>query len=82
MPWQEIWTALHTRPFEPFRLLMSDGTTYEVRHPELVMLGMRSLHLGIPARNQEELLYERAHILALSHITRLEPVDAARRAES
>ena len=36
------------RPFEPFRIEVSDGTVYEIRHPELVMVGLGSLIIGIP----------------------------------
>ena len=77
MPWQEIWTALHAWPFEPFRLLMSDGRTYEVRHPEMVLLATHSLHLGIPASEHEQLVAERLDVLALAHVTCLQPLDGA-----
>jgi hypothetical protein len=75
MPLQDIRAALQARPFEPFLLVMTDGRTYEVRHPELVMLGFQSLAVGIAPQNAEEPVYERVQILALSHITRLEPVE-------
>jgi hypothetical protein len=31
---QTFRELLTTRPFKPFRLVMSSGETYEVRHPE------------------------------------------------
>ena len=37
---QEIQRIRATQPFEPFRLLVADGNTYDVRHPEnLAMTG-------------------------------------------
>ena len=33
----DVLEALRRRPFEPFRIQVSDGSTYDVRHPELVL---------------------------------------------
>lgn len=37
---------LRTRPFAPFRVCVSDGASYEVRHPELVVVGPAFLSVG------------------------------------
>jgi hypothetical protein len=34
MTTQEIQRALSTQPFEPFRIMVADGRTFDVRHPE------------------------------------------------
>jgi hypothetical protein len=34
MTTQEIQRAMAAKPFEPFRLLVADGRSYDVRHPE------------------------------------------------
>ena len=34
MTTQEIQRAMSTQPFEPFRVLVADGRSYDVRHPE------------------------------------------------
>ena len=31
---EEIVTALRRQPFVPFRMTLTEGGTYEVRHPE------------------------------------------------
>jgi len=36
---QEIQRLLAARPFEPFRIFVADGNTYDVRHPENIALG-------------------------------------------
>lgn len=38
---------LKKQPFEPFRLVMSDGRSYDVRHPELLTVGMTSSTIGV-----------------------------------
>ncbi len=76
MPLQELLDTLRRRPFVPFRIHRSDGSSYEIRHPDLVMPGARSVAVGLPGGTLPEGVYERIIILALVHITRLEPIDA------
>src|SRR5438105_1124848 len=45
MPPEEFDRYLH--PFTPFRLQLSTGETFDVRHPDLIMVGKRALILGI-----------------------------------
>ena len=35
------------QPFEPFRLVMSDGRSYDIRHPELLMVLKSSSTIGV-----------------------------------
>jgi hypothetical protein len=68
----DFQTQLRRRPFVPFRVVTSDGTVYEVRHPDLVMVGLASVIIGYPASGQAG-VYERADIVSLRHVVRLEP---------
>jgi hypothetical protein len=38
---------LRQRPFRPFRLVMTSGKAYEVRHPEIAMLTRNDLLVGV-----------------------------------
>ena len=69
---EEILTWLRATPFVPFRILMSSGRTYEVRHPELVRLLRSSLMLFTPSGQPD--VYDRAEMLGLVLIERIEPV--------
>jgi hypothetical protein len=64
---------LHKRPFEPFRIVQTDGTGFDVRHPELLMVGIRQAIVGLPAK-LKPMLYDRAVTLDLLHIIRVEPL--------
>lgn len=77
MPPQDVLTALRCRPFVPFLIHVSDGITYEVRHPELVVVSLASAVVGYPAPGDPRLC-ERYDIVDLRHITRLEPLERAR----
>jgi hypothetical protein len=43
---QTFRELLARRPFKPFRLVMSSGQTYEVRHPEVAMLTRSDMLVG------------------------------------
>jgi hypothetical protein len=38
---------LRQRPFKPFRLVMSSGESYEVRHPEMAWVTKNDIFVGI-----------------------------------
>lgn len=41
----ELREALREQPFEPFRMHLTNGLTYQVRHPEMALLTPRSVHV-------------------------------------
>lgn len=73
----DLLQAVRKRPFEPFRIQVSDGTTYDVRHPELVMVGIGSVSIGIPPAGQLQPVYERVETVSLGHVVKLLPLGAA-----
>jgi hypothetical protein len=72
MPPDDLAAFLDKRPFEPFRIYLSDGTTYEVRHREMVLLGRRSAVIGLTDMTNGRPMYDRQATVALLHIVRLE----------
>jgi hypothetical protein len=77
MPPEDLWEWIRRQPFQPFRLHLTDGTAYEVRHPELIMVGRRSAVIGIAGAQQGPPFYERTATVSLPHIVRLEPMESA-----
>ncbi len=73
----DILELLRAQPFRPFRLSLSDGREFEVRHPEMAMVGRSTVHIGIPARDGIEGQIERLVNCALIHITTTELIDGA-----
>ena len=47
MTYEDLHTAARRQPFEPFRVVLTTGTTYDIRHPELIMVGRRAAIIGI-----------------------------------
>jgi hypothetical protein len=69
---QTFRELLAQRPFRPFRLVMSSGQTYEVRHPELawltrtdILIGVGEMDDGVPAEFR---------ICSLLHVATIEPL--------
>jgi hypothetical protein len=71
---QTIREALAQRPFRPFRLEMSSGQAYEVRHPEMALLTRTDILLGTDIA--EDGLPAEFRICTLAHVNSLEPIGA------
>lgn len=73
---QELHDALHQQPFEPFRIVMIDGASFEVRHPDLLMVGLQTATVGLTSQAGQA-FYERTVKVDLFHVIRIEPLVAA-----
>jgi hypothetical protein len=63
--------ALRKKPFEPFRIVTSDGTRYDIRHPNLVRVTLTDAILGFPDPAGSG-AWSRFDIVGLDHVDRLE----------
>lgn len=70
----DIYRHVHKRPFQAFRMTLTDGRVYEVRHPEMVMVGLSSVIIGFPADENGDPVFERAVDVSLLHIMQIEPL--------
>ena len=67
---------LQQRPFQPFRITLSNGVTYDVRHPELVMVGRSYIAIGVLPPSGTGPLIERLVTVSLIHVVQVEPLEA------
>jgi hypothetical protein len=72
-----IYERMQDRPFKPLRIVTSSGESYDVYHPELVVVGERYLFVGTASSRNPRVFDTSSHV-SLSHITALEelPVKA------
>ncbi len=75
MSQQDMLEMLKQRPFQPFRIHVSDGTVYEIRHPEMMVVGRTKALVLYPPEGLALPAIDRYEAVALLHITRLEPVE-------
>ena len=73
----DVLQLLRRRPFEPFRIHVSDGSTFEIRHPDLAIVERSKVIIGVPGPQGLDGPVERSIFCALIHITRLEPLDGS-----
>lgn len=71
----EILEALRERPFQPFRVFLSDGSSYDVPHPDLCMVGLTRVIIGIPGPKHPDGPTEAVVKCAPEHVTRIEPIE-------
>ena len=70
---KEILELLRRRPFEPFRVVTTDGTGYEIFHPELVVPMARSVFIAIGGRASNG-APESFVIVSYIHVQRLDSI--------
>jgi hypothetical protein len=75
MSHEDLLHFIRQRPFIPFRLVTTDGTAYEIRHPEMLMPGRRLVIAGLPD-DPAVAAFERTVAVSMLHVQRLEPMDA------
>jgi len=74
----DLVEAIRRSPFRPFRLHVSDGGTFDIRHPETLMVTRHSAVVGMQedgGADQHGADYpaiDRYTVVDLLHITRLE----------
>lgn len=62
-------------PVEPFRIRVTDGTIYEIRHPELMKVGMTKADIYFPKDDEPHSVVLRLESVALVHMIRIEPIE-------
>ena len=71
---EDVEELVRRRPFEPFRICMTDGRTYDIAHPELCLPGRNKVHVAVPDPKAKRLIM-RVDQCASVHIVRFEPID-------
>ena len=73
--------TLKHQPFEPFRIVLTDGQGYDIRHPDLLLVGKREAIVGL-AGDGSGPYFERTVKVDLLHISRIEPLSKSQRRKS
>ena len=69
---QTFKEMLARRPFQPVRLVLSSGQSYEIRHPEMALLTRTDILVGID--ETDEGVPAEFKIVSLLHVTAIEPL--------
>jgi len=69
----DIHAQLQQRPFVPFRMCFSDGSSFEVRHPEMAMVSRTVITVAVYNGSEAE-RPERFVFCDPVHVVRIEPL--------
>ena len=75
MPPQEIRKYVAARPFRPFRLHVTDGSSYEVPDPLFIHVDLLHVSVGV-GQDEETGLPKRSDLIAPNCVSRIEPLPA------
>jgi hypothetical protein len=70
----DILVDVRRQPFEPFRMVMLDGTAYDIRHPDQCMVLATAVIVGVSTDPNPLLHFDRYVKLDCRHVTRIEPL--------
>jgi len=70
---QELREMLREQPFQPFRLVMSDGSGHDIRHPDLLWVGLLTAYVGLTGEPGQT-YFERSIRVDLRHIMQVVPL--------
>ena len=73
---ESINQELRQTPFLPFRLVVSDGKTYDIRHPDFLWVRFTEAYVGTKTMSDPN-LFERYDSLDIFHIIRVEPLPSS-----
>ena len=73
----DIREFVRRQPFEPFRITLTDGRTFDVVHPDLAMVGRGTVAVGLPRPGDVDPIYDRLVTMSLLHIMQVEPIAAS-----
>ena len=70
---QQIQAHLRKQPFVPFRLFLSDGSSYDVRHPEMAAVSRAEVVVGLDVHNGD--VPDRFAYRDPRHVVKIEALD-------
>jgi hypothetical protein len=76
IPGRKVMEYVAAEPFQPFRIKMASGQPFEIRHPEMIMVGRTTARV-YTSLDTESGDGERWHELSVLLIESLEPIEPA-----
>ena len=67
----DIQARLRERPFAPLRIVTRTGQTYDIHHPELLMVGRRWLIVGMGS-TENPTQADQVTRIAMLHVTEIQ----------
>lgn len=72
----DLLARVRQKPFRPFRLIVSENASYDIRHPDRVIVSRDAVTIGVAADPNQD-YSDSTVMIDLFHVIRLEPLEAA-----
>lgn len=72
----ELIELIRERPFSPLRIHVTDGTTYDIRHPDQIIVLRGRVDIGVGSDPDTGAALRTEHI-SLLHVVRVEKLASA-----
>ncbi len=69
---EQLQHLLRQKPFQPFRVFLRDGRTFDIRYPRMNLLARTYVNIGIPEAGTPLPLCDHTEFVRLSEIARVE----------
>ena len=70
---EELLEIIQRRPFQPYRFTFTGGDTYDLTHPEMMIVARSYVTFGTPS-SENERIAETFFYMSLIHIVKIEPL--------
>ena len=73
MTYRKLGEYVAAEPFRPFRIRMASGQSFDIRHPEMILVGRTSARIYTVASGE---MAEKWHDASMLLMETIEPLDA------
>jgi len=70
---EELLEIIKQRPFQPYRFTFTGGDTYDLTHPEMMIVARSYVTFGRPSA-EDERIADTVFYMSLLHIVKVEPL--------
>jgi hypothetical protein len=78
---EELLDVIQSRPFKPHRFTFTTGETYDLTHPEMMIVGRSLVTFGRPSPTDYRIADGVFHV-SLLHILKVEPIQSVAKSEN
>lgn len=68
----DLIQVLRQQPFQPFRIVLTSGQSYPVRHPDMALVTRGAVHVSMPPPTKPDDPAKEVVFLSLFHVMKIE----------